>query len=427
MPMSGNLRDTDTENVPLRLLTFTTLYPNEAMPHHGIFVEQRLRQLLSRYPVTSRVVAPVPWFPLRSRVFGTYAAFAAVPKAERRHDISILHPRYPLLPRIGMSSAPLLMALAVYRTMKACLRDSTGFDVIDAHYFYPDGVAAALLGQWLAKPVTITARGTDVNLIPDYRLPCRWILWAAKRCSKIITVSDALRDRLTEIGVAANKIETLRNGVDLDLFRPRSDREELRRKLGMSGPTLLSVGHLIERKGHHIVIEALTALPGVNLVIVGSGPMQDKLAGLARKCNVHKRVTFAGILPQQELVKYYCAADALVLASSREGMANVLLEALACGTPVAATPYWGNPEVVADPRAGILTNGRTQHAIAEAVNELLQNAPDRAAVRQYAESMGWDRTSHGQLRIFGDATGTRSLRGFDPDGSWRRPLADDGD
>jgi glycosyltransferase involved in cell wall biosynthesis len=424
--MTGKGSDTEVRH-ELRILTFSTLYPNAAMPYHGIFVEQRLRQLLSRCPVTSRVVAPVPWFPLRFPFFGAYAAFAAVPKFECRHDVPILHPQYPLLPKIGMSSAPLLMASAAYRTMKTCLQDSIGFDLIDAHYFYPDGVAAALLGQWLGKPVTITARGTDVNLIPEYRVPRKWMLWAAQRCSKIITVSNSLKEKLTEIGVAADTIETLRNGVDLEFFRPLPDREKLRSELRMTCPTLLSVGNLIELKGHHLVIEALTTLPGVNLVIVGGGPMKDDLARLARRHEVQQRVTFAGVLTQQELVKYYCSADALVLASSREGMANVLLESLACGTPVAATPYGGNPEVVADRRAGILTESRTPAAVAEAVRNLLESPPDRAAVRGYAETFGWDRTSDGQFRIFRDAAGAGAAESRNLGGRRHRVSANEGD
>ena len=89
----------------IKLLTFTTLYPNESMPRHGVFVEQRLRQLLSSGEIDTRVVAPVPWFPFKHKRFGSYANFARVPQEEERHGIRINHPRYPLLPKIGMSTA----------------------------------------------------------------------------------------------------------------------------------------------------------------------------------------------------------------------------------------------------------------------------------------------------------------------------------
>jgi glycosyltransferase involved in cell wall biosynthesis len=299
----------------------------------------------------------------------------------------------------------LLLATAVYRLVKQCSVDEQRFDVIDAHYFYPDGVAAALLGRWLSKPVTITARGTDINLLPQFRIPRKWIHWAAGNCVKIISVSEALRERLIEIGVDASLVCTLRNGVDLDLFRPVPDRNALRQKFALTGPTLLSVGHLIERKGHHLVIEALASLPDIRLMVVGDGPMRKDLEDLARKHEVDRRVTFLGPVQHGKLLEYYNAADALVLASSREGMANVLLESIACGTPVVATPYWGNPEVVADPRAGVLMKERTPSAIAAAVKELLDAAPERSAVRQYAESFSWEATTRGQIEIFREAVG----------------------
>ena len=150
----------------LRILTFTTLYPSAARPTHGIFVETRLRKLVESGAVSARVVAPCPWFPLTSPKFGAYSALRANgPRVETRHGIDIDHPRYPLLPKIGMSSAPLAIFAAVLPRLRRQIRDGRDFDLIDAHYFYPDGVAAVLLGRALSRPVVITGRGTDLNLI----------------------------------------------------------------------------------------------------------------------------------------------------------------------------------------------------------------------------------------------------------------------
>jgi len=101
----------------LQILTFTTLYPSAARPTHGIFVETRLRKLVESGAVSARVVAPCPWFPFASPKFGAYAAFARTPRTETRHDIDIDHPRYPLLPKIGMSSAPLAIFAAVFTAL----------------------------------------------------------------------------------------------------------------------------------------------------------------------------------------------------------------------------------------------------------------------------------------------------------------------
>ncbi|MFQ5533346.1 MAG: glycosyltransferase family 4 protein [Sphingomonadales bacterium] len=390
----------------MKLLTFSTLYPNAKMPHHGVFVENRLRHLVRDGAVQSRVVAPIPWFPCRHSMFGQYATFAAVPQRGERHGISIQYPRFPLLPKFGMSAAPFLMFHALKPVLNRILRSGYDFDLIDAHYFYPEGVAAVMLGEALGKPVTVTARGTDLNLIPRYKIPRHLIRRAALRAAGLITVCQALKDVLVELGVRPEGVKVLRNGVDLELFRP-ANRAAARQRLKLTRPTLLSVGLLIARKGHDLVIRALCELPEFDLLIVGEGPEQAALIALAAKLGVSERVRFLGRVPHDQLREIYSAADIVVLASSREGWANVLLEAMACGTPVAASNVWGTPEVVASRDAGILMDERTPAALTRAVRELAHNLPDRQATRAYAEGFSWEQTTRGQLSLFNDIIGQR--------------------
>jgi glycosyltransferase involved in cell wall biosynthesis len=371
------------------------------MPYHGIFVENRLRRLLSSGEVASMVVAPVPWFPFENSLFGRYATVARVPGEQLRHGVTVLHPRYPLIPKVSMSSAPFLMYGALRQLFAEILKARFRFDLIDAHYFYPDGVAAVLLGRRLGRPVVITGRGTDVNLIPEYRVPRRLMRWAAAQAAGLITVSEALREQLLELGVPGSRIQVLRNGVDLDLFAPQ-DRAAARRDLALNadGPIVLSVGSLIPRKGHDLVIRAAAAMPEVTLVIVGEGPEAIPLKKLAEQLGSSERVRFLGSMPQERLATVYSAADVLALASSREGLPNVVLEALACGTPVVATAVWGTPEIVASPVAGWLVHKRTPEAIAMAIRDLLTDPPARAAVRAYAGRFDWGPTTAGQIRLF---------------------------
>jgi glycosyltransferase involved in cell wall biosynthesis len=388
----------------MKLLTFSTLFPNKQQPSHGIFVETRLRYLLASKQLESRVVAPVPWFPFKHARFGLYASHAKVPASEIRHGIEVLHPRYPVIPKVGMTAAPILLANALRSTVARTIDEGYDFDVIDAHYFYPDGVAAVMLGRYFNKPVVITARGTDINLVPKYRLPRRMIRWAASQAAGMITVCNALKDEMVALGIDGARITPLRNGVDLDLFQP-GDRAALRAELGMHDFTLMSVGHLIPRKGHELIIEAMPALPDVHLYIAGSGPDRKKLEDLAQTLKVQERVRFLGPLPQTELKRYYGGADALVLASSREGWANVLLESMACGTPVIASNVWGTPEVVAAPQAGVLMSERTPQGIIEAVRRLRAEYPSSEATRRYAEQYSWDDTTQGQLDLFRKVAG----------------------
>jgi teichuronic acid biosynthesis glycosyltransferase TuaC len=383
----------------MKLLTFSTLFPNAEQPNHGLFVETRLRYLVGSGKVQSRVVAPVPWFPFEHPRFGHYARLARIPAAEVRGDLQLSHPRYLALPKVGMHIAPFLMARSVKPAVARIIDSGYDFDAIDAHYFYPDGVAAVMLGKYFNKPVVVTARGTDINVLPQYRLPRKMILWAAANATGVITVCNYLKDEMVKLGVRPDHIKSLRNGVDLERFSPM-DRSVVRSALGLTGFTLLSVGLLNSHKGHDLAIKALATLPDVALMIAGSGPDRQKLEDLAQQLGVADRVKMLGPVPQTELRTYYNAADSLVLASSREGWANVLLESMACGTPVVASSVCGTPEVVAAPEAGRLMAERTPAALADAVKLLRRQLPDRAATRRYAERFSWDATTEGQLDLF---------------------------
>jgi len=383
----------------MNILTFSTLFPNAAKPHHGIFTETTLRHQLATGEIAARVVAPVPWFPFKGHVFGAYSVHARAPASETRIGVDVHHPRYAVLPKLGMHLTPLSLAHSAKAVIGRILDEGFDIDVIDAHYFYPDGVAAALLGRYFNKPVVISALGTDINLVLQYAMPRQMILWAAEQATEIITVCDALRTEMMKFGVDGSRITTLRNGVDLQLFRP-VHREDTRKMLGMEEFTLLSVGHLDPRKGHGHIIDALRQLPGVHLMIAGSGPGRKRLEAQARDAGVANRVKFLGPLSQDVLRDYYGAADALVLASSREGWANVLLEAMACGTPVVASNVWGTPEAVRSPAAGVLMKALTPQGVADGVRQLRADYPDHAATRAYAEKFSWGETTRGQIQLF---------------------------
>src|SRR5574337_274785 len=383
----------------IRLLVFTSLYPNAAQPRHGVFVEERLRHLVASGRIAATVVAPVPWFPFRSPMFGAYARFAAVPKREERYGIRILHPRYPVIPKLGMGIAPFLMFRALLPVLRNLQSNRTDFDLIDAHYFYPDGVAAARLGAAIGKPVVITARGSDVTWLPRYPRARRQIQWAAERADAVVTVSAALKDKVAALGVDPGKITVLRNGVDLERFGPR-DRAVIRARLGLVGPVWLAVGNLVELKGVHITLAALAKAPDVTFLIAGRGPEEARLRQLTDRLDLGARVRYLGVIPHAELAEYYNAADAMVIASSREGMPNVVLESLACGTPVVAAPFDGVTELLNVPEAGEVAAERSGEAIASAWIRLRDRAPTRAATRARAERLGWRPVVEAQQALY---------------------------
>jgi glycosyltransferase involved in cell wall biosynthesis len=387
----------------LRVLTFSSLFPSEVRPRHGIFVETRLLNLLRDCAVDARVIAPVPWFPLRAPMFGRYAQFAATPRRAVRNGLHVSHPRYWMLPKVGPRFQPDAMAHAAWGDVMALVRSGWMPDLIDAHYFYPDGVAAAALARRLDVPFVITARGSDVNLLGRQPGPAARMRDAARQAAKVITVSTRLKESVVAMGVDPGRVVVLRNGVDLDVFAP-GDRAAARRGLALEDrPTLACVGNLVPEKGLELALHALARLEEAQLVLVGDGPSRRDLSELAAQLGIASRVRFVPTVAQRELRHLYAAADALLLTSTREGWPNVLLESLACGTPVVAVDVGAVREIVTAPVAGRVVQERDPALLAQAVRELLQSPPGREAVRGHAAGLGWGEVSRGQYEVFTEA------------------------
>lgn len=393
----------------LRILTFTTLYPNAAKPQYGVFVENRLRQLLMSGEVSAHVLAPVPYFPFRGERFGAHALSARAPLAETRFGIAIDHPRFLTIPKLGMTVAPLLLYAGARLALARLLRAGQAFDLIDAHYFYPDGIAAVMLGRAFDLPVTVTARGTDINLIPDYLMPRQMIRWAAERADGLIAVSSALAAKLSALGIEESRIAVLRNGIDATQFRPvapfggRDDPSPL--------PLAISVGNLVPLKGHDLAISALPAIPELYLWIVGGGPERDRLESVARNLGVEQRVRFLGVVPHERMPEVYSAANILILASEREGWPNVLLEAMACGARVVATNVSDVPKIITEPAAGAWLRERSLPVLVQALRDVLATPVSREATRAHALRFSWDTTTRGQVELFREIVSRRRATG----------------
>lgn len=390
----------------VRVLTFTSLFPSLARPRHGIFVETRLGHLVRDAGIDARVIAPVPWFPFRSSRFGAYSRYAATPRrAVRDGGLQVSYPRYLMLPRLGVPFQPENMARAAAADIAALGAGGWRPDIIDAHYLYPDGVAAALLAERLGLPFVVTARGTDVNVLGHIPGSAQRILWAAQRAAAVITVSQSLKRGLTELGADAAKIVVLRNGVDIDLFFPE-EQPVARARLGLpAGRLAACVGNLVPEKGFSLAVESLARLPDWHLAVVGDGPLRAELAALARRLGVEARVIFLSSMPQEELRFLYSAADVLLLTSTREGWPNVVLESMACGTPVAAFNVGAVAEMLTIAESGRIVTQRDAASLSLAVSALYALAPSRERVRQHAARFDWSSVSKGQMDVFARALG----------------------
>src|SRR6202162_3374853 len=376
----------------MRILTFTSLFPNASQPLLGVFVQQRMSHFAKRPGNSVTVVAPVPYFPswLPS---ARWKKFGRVPGQEIIGDLKIHHPRYLMLPGVSMPLQGYSMFSASLSLVRR-LHKETPFDCIDAHYVYPDGFAGVMLGKRLGIPVIVSARGTDMNLFPTFALIRPMIRWTLENAAGSIGVCETLKDEMIALGAAENRSIAIGNGIDLERFTP-VDRQEARNRLGIPADSkvIVSGGGLFARKGYHLLIPAFAELarknPNLRLYIVGEGESRGQLESLARGNGGHELDSLVGSKTNDELKYWFSAADVSCLASSREGWANVLLESLACGTPVVATRVWGAPEVINSPQLGILVNQSVQ-SIGEGLEAALEKQWDHGILIRYASSRTWD-------------------------------------
>ena len=243
----------------MRVLVFTTVYPNAAQPLHGLFVAERARHAAQL--ADTRVIAPVPWF-------SRYSSSEREPLS----SIPVTHPRFYYVPGLFKCLDGFLLFVSALPAVRR-LRRQFDFDVIDAHFGFPDAVAAVLLGYWFGRPVTVTLRGSELEMV-RFRMRGALLAWALKRAARIIAVSKQLADLAVELGVPPARVRVIGNGVNLTLFQP-VDRKEARRALGIpdATPLIVTVGHLARVKGFDLALRAMPAIAsahdGLRFVIVG--------------------------------------------------------------------------------------------------------------------------------------------------------------
>jgi glycosyltransferase involved in cell wall biosynthesis len=388
------------------IVVLSSLFPSPAQPNAGVFVRERMFRVGAHLPLS--VVAPTPWFPFQSVLRRWRPHFRPTPPAQvEQQGFAVWYPRYLSFPGVLKSLDGLFMACGAFPGLRR-LKAAGQLDLIDAHFGYPDGYAAVLLGRWLKVPVTITMRGTEdrhsrtPSLLPRLRQ-------ALLGCQQVFSVSAALKQVAVGLGVPGDKVEVVGNGVDANKFHP-VDRAACRQALGLAldAPVLIGVGGLVERKGFHRVVEVLPSLierfPELVYLIIGGpsaeGNNQAELEAQVARLGLERHVRFLGTRKPEELSEVLSAANVFVLSTRNEGWANVFLEAMACGLPVVTTDVGGNREVVCKPELGTVVPFGDAAALAAALNDALQTRWDPAAIRSYAEDNAWDERVSRLLKAF---------------------------
>lgn len=379
----------------MNLVVYTSLWPNSERPNFSVFVKHRVAAMARMHGTRLRVVAPVPYFPrgIQSAIVpGHWLRDARLPEREQIDGIETWHPRHLVTPKIGMSFYAGWMVRGTEPLLRRLIH-AEKIDAIDAHYIYPDGVAAVRLGQRLGLPVVVSARGTDVNLFSRMTLIRPQIRRALEQAEGIIAVSQSLKNRMVELGIQPGKIAVIRNGIDRAIFFPR-DSWTARQKLGIRAGSrvVITVSSLVPLKGIDRLLDAIVAIEDrrVQLYIIGEGPERARLESRIQSMDLQDRVFLIGALPQSELGEWYAAADLFCLASEREGCPNVVIEALACGLPVIAADVGGIRELIPNEAYGTLLASPMAEVFAEAIESALTRRWDRAAIAAHGGARSWD-------------------------------------
>ena len=246
------------------------------------------------------------------------------------------------------------------------------------------------MARELRLPLSIKARGSDIHLWGARPGALAQMLAAAEQAGGMLAVSGALRADMIALGMPGARIAVHYTGLDRTRFTPQ-DRGAARAKLAIPahGPLLVTPGALIAIKGQRLAIAALAGLPGAQLALAGTGADEAALRALAARLGVAERTHFLGQVGADAMPALLCAADVVVLPSEREGLANVWIEALACGTPLVIPDIGGAREVVRADSAGRIVP-RDAGALAAAVRDVLAEPFDQAEVAQNAARFSWE-------------------------------------
>ncbi len=380
----------------MNILSFSYCFPNKNRPTWGIFVFQRLKAISNL--VNLKLYSPVPWFPIYS-----FIKDRSLPTEENWDGLQVFRPRFFYFPKFLKDYDAKFYAWGIKSRLKKFSKTWKP-DILDAHFIWPDGVGVSILAQKFNIPYTITLRGKlfECEQHPRQLKQC---ISALKNADAIIAVSRGLAQRAMDIGVNPNKVFLVPNGVDKALFHPM-DKIKCRRKVGLPlhNRILVTVAHLGHRKGHHEVIEALSYLPeDVKLVIVGGsaqGGTPETIKRIAQKHGVQNRIILPGPQPHYKIPFYFNAADASVLASYREGCPNVVLESLACGTPVIATDVGSVKDILPTPQCGFIVPPREVHPLRQALSKAIETDWDRGNIINASNIKGWDEVGLEVVKIF---------------------------
>lgn len=385
----------------MRVLSVSHLFPNKINPGRGIFVKERVKGINEL--VELKAVAPVPYFPFIYKL-QRYKNLDLVPFTEEYEGVEVYHPRYFFIPKIFKSYDGVFYRNSL-RGFWENLNARFSADILDLHWIYPDCYGCLEFAKKFKKKIVATVRGNEAIYFYENTHIKNLVRSTLKEVDHIISVSSDLKDKLVDFyGISKSKISVIHNGIDSQKFF-YIKKSAARKKLGLDlgKKYIISIGRLSSEKGLDHLIRAFASFPvdkNLELVLGGDGPRREDLEALSRECNVVDRVRFLGEVPHELTCLWYNSADLFCLPSLREGCPNVVIESLACGSPVVGTRVGAVPDLISSKELGLLVEPGDEMELSVALKNALETDWDRAQINDIGRRNQWSDVGGKVIDVF---------------------------
>jgi len=384
----------------MKVASVSHIFPNAINPNSGVFVKERLKHIAQKIDLS--IFAPVPSFPFIDYT-SKYAGMSTIESVEEIDGLQVHHPRYFMIPKYFKFLDALFYSKSMFSFMERMTLDHE-YELMDFHWVYPDAIAGLDWARKLGKKTVVTVRGNEAIYYYEKGLLRRTVQKKLNEFDHLITVSNDLKHKIvSEYNVDASKISVVSNGIDVGKFF--YIEQELARKrlnLATNRQYILTVSRLSSEKGLPHLLNAFAKIKNsaTELIIVGDGPLKDSLVSLGMALGINERVRFMSSLGHADICYWYNAADVFCLPSLWEGCPNVVIEALACGTPVVATQVGGIPDLVPSNDYGVLVPPGNPDSLALSLDKALAKDWNRQKISEFGSVNSWEDVADMVINIF---------------------------
>lgn len=351
----------------MRILFISTTFPDATSPARGTYNSALCAAMADEHQV--RVVSPrsftsaIP-FRLKGKSY-------ELPEHLKAAGLQADYPTFWYTPRYKQERSGDQMWWSVKKTIKRQIEEFQP-DAVLSYWAHPEGEVGVRAAQLANVPSAVIVGGSDVLLLPKIPKRGERVRDALLQSDTVITVSDGLRDSVIELGTSPERVQTIYQGIDSNVFHQNESRVTAKQKLGLNEEVkhLVWVGRIVPVKALDVLIDATKRLkesfPKFVLHLIGDGPERSRLEQRVQTESLAEHVSFEGAIGHDQIADWYRAADVTVMSSDSEGLPNVLRESLACGTPFVSTDV-GSIKEIADEKYSILVPKQDSNSLAEAI------------------------------------------------------------